>query len=87
MKYLRKFKSFNEDGSSVGVSTSGMGAITNATVGSLPGVAGESGSGDVSQYLRSDKQKKGDPSQVSDARFLDDVDDEIEDIDDLKGDN
>ena len=86
MKYIKGYKKFFEDGvACANVSTTaGMGAVTNAVVGSLPGVPGVEGSGDVSSYLRTTKkQKKGKPSEVSDARFLDDVDKEITRVDDI----
>lgn len=85
MKHIKRYNKFFEDGvASVNASTAGMGAVTNATVGSLPGVGAESGSGDVSFYLRTKKQKKGSPSEVSDARFLDDVDDQITIVEESK---
>jgi len=87
MKYIKKYKRFFEDGvACANVSTTaGSGPVSNATVGSLPGVPAGSGSGDVSSYLVSKKQpKKGSPSEVSDARFLDDVDDQITRVEEAK---
>lgn len=87
MKHIKRYQKFFEDGvASVNASTTGgAGPVSNATVGSLPGVPnGAPGSGDVSSYLTIKKSEKGKPSEVSDARFLDDVDDEITRVDDLK---
>ena len=74
MKNLKTYLQFFEDGTAcAGASTAGMGAVTNATVGSLPGVPnGAPGSGDVSFGLGgvSTKQPIGTPAEVSDARFL-----------------
>ena len=68
--------------------TAGMGAVVAAQVGPLPGVPGTSGSGDIGFGLGSTqtktpinsfngkkkkKAKKGDPSQVSDLRDLEEV--------------
>jgi hypothetical protein len=61
-----------------------MGPVSNATVGSLPGVPGGRGSGDSSSFLGvSNKQPVGGPSEVSDLRYLEEEDD-IEEVDDLK---
>lgn len=85
MKHIKRYKKFFEDGVSyTNASTAGMGDVVNATVGSLPGVGGEYGSGDNSSYLLTKKQKKGNPSEVSDARFLDDVDDQITRVEETK---
>ena len=74
MKYLKKYKTFNEDGTAnVGATTAGMGAVSNAQPGDLAGTTGTSGSGDVSFYMldkKGKKIKKGSPSEVSDARYL-----------------
>jgi hypothetical protein len=51
----------------------GMGNITNAIVGDLPGVPGVSGSGDVTVVSKRCKRKKGNPIQVTDLRDLDEV--------------
>lgn len=85
MKNLKYFKQFFEDGTAcVNASTAGMGPVSNATVGSLPGVPGSSGSGDVSSFLGvSTKQPVGGPSEVSDLRYLEEEDD-IEEVNDLK---
>ena len=74
MRYLKKYKTFNEDGTAtVGATTAGMGAVSNAQPGDLAGTTGTSGSGDVSFYMldkKGKKIKKGSPSEVSDARYL-----------------
>lgn len=57
----------------VNATTAGMGDITNAVVGDLPGVSGASGSGDVTVVSKRVKRKKGNPTQVTDLRDLDDV--------------
>lgn len=62
--------------------TGGMGGVSNATVGGFAGDTGAPGSGDVSSYLRVSSNKKGDPSEVSDLRYLDDSD--TVEVDDLK---
>lgn len=54
-------------------STAGMGAVSSAQPGELPGTTGVDGSGDKSTYLLSKKGrgvKRGKPSEVSDMRFL-----------------
>jgi hypothetical protein len=54
-------------------STTGMGGVSSAQPGALPGTTAEPGSGDRSTYLLSKKSKgvkKGKPSDVSDMRFL-----------------
>lgn len=85
MKNIKTYKQFFEDGTAcVTASTGGMGAVVSATVGSLPGTTGLSGSGDVSSFIGvSTKQPMGDPSEVSDLRYLEE-EDEIEEVDDLK---
>ena len=74
MKHLKKYKSFLEDGTAtVTATTAGMGAVVNSQPGDLPGTTGTKGSGDITSYLfdkKGKKIKKGNPSQVSDARFL-----------------
>ena len=74
MKYLKKYKTFNEDGTAtVGATTAGMGAVSNAQPGAIAGTTGTEGSGDVSFYMidkKGKKIKKGTPSEVSDARYL-----------------
>ena len=82
MKYLKKYKTFNEDGTAtVGAATAGMGAVSNAQPGALAGTTGTTGSGDVTFTFKKEKRKKGGPSQVTDLRDLKDVKtDKVEDI-------
>jgi hypothetical protein len=74
MKHLKKYKSFLEDGTATATAaTAGMGAVSNAQPGALAGTAGTEGSGDISFYMldkKGKKIKKGTPSEVSDARYL-----------------
>jgi hypothetical protein len=75
MKNLKTYDQFFEDGTAcVNASTTGgMGAVTNAVVGSIPGVPnGAPGSGDTSFGFGgvATKQPVGGPADVSDARFL-----------------
>lgn len=91
MKYLKKYQKFFEDGEGGGTATvnasntAGMGPVVSAQVGSLPGVPGTSGSGDIGFGLggvqtktpvstfngKKKGKKKGDPKEVSDLRDLD----------------
>ena len=82
MRYLKKYKTFNEDGTAtVGATTAGMGAVSNAQPGALPGQTGTTGSGDVTFTFKKEKRKKGGPSQVTDLRDLKDIKtDKVEDI-------
>lgn len=71
----------------VNATTAGMGDITNAVVGDLPGVSGASGSGDVTVVSKRSKRKKGNPTQVTDLRDLDDVKtNKIEEFTNISGD-
>jgi hypothetical protein len=74
MKHLKRYKAFLEDGTATATATTaGMGAVSNAQPGALPGTTGTTGSGDVSFYMldkKGKKIKKGTPSEVSDARYL-----------------
>jgi hypothetical protein len=74
MKHLKRYKAFLEDGTATATATTaGMGAVSNAQPGALPGQTGTTGSGDVSFYMLDKKGKrikKGTPSEVSDARYL-----------------
>lgn len=74
MKNLKTYLQFFEDGTAAvnASTTSGVGSVTNAVVGSIPGVPGASGSGDVSFGIGgvATKQPVGGPADVSDARFL-----------------
>lgn len=82
MRYLKKYKTFNEDGTATaGAATAGMGAVSNAQPGALAGTTGTTGSGDVTFTFKKEKRKKGGPSQVTDLRDLKDVKtDKVEDI-------
>lgn len=87
MKHIKGYQKFFEDGvASVNASTTaGAGPVSNAVVGSLPGVPAGSGSGDSTFTLggvatkkpidgfSDDSIKKGGPSEVSDARYLEPV--------------
>jgi hypothetical protein len=86
MKYLKKYKTFNEDGAAtVGATTAGMGAVSNAQPGALAGTTGTTGSGDITFTFKKEKRKKGGPSQVTDLRDLKDVKtDKVEDIKESK---
>jgi type II secretory pathway component PulJ len=68
MKFLKRYKNFQENASGSG--TAGSGDVTNAIVGNLAGVGSISGSGDISFYLKKQKRKKGDPTKVTDMRDL-----------------
>ena len=74
MKHLKKYKSFLEDGTAAATATTaGMGSVSNSQPGALAGTTGTSGSGDISFYMldkKGKKIKKGSPSEVSDARYL-----------------
>ena len=74
MKHLKKYKSFLEDGTAAATATTaGMGSVSNSQPGDLAGTTGTSGSGDISFYMldkKGKKIKKGTPSEVSDARYL-----------------
>jgi hypothetical protein len=74
MKYLKKYSNFFEDGTAnATATTAGMGAVTSAQPGALPGTTGTEGSGDIPFYFldkKGKKIKKGNPSEVSDMRYL-----------------
>jgi hypothetical protein len=74
MKHLKKYKAFLEDGTAAATATTaGMGAVVSSQPGALPGTTGTTGSGDVSFYMldkKGKKIKKGNPSEVSDMRYL-----------------
>ena len=74
MKHLKRYKAFLEDGTATATATTaGMGAVSNAQPGALAGTTGTDGSGDISFYMldkKGKKIKKGNPSEVSDARYL-----------------
>ena len=69
MRYVKSFKSFKEN-AAVSASTSGMGAVSSAQPGALPGTTGTEGSGDVGFTFKKEKRKKGDPTKVTDMRDL-----------------
>lgn len=71
MKYLKRFSVF-EDGTANASNCGGMGDVVSAQPGSVPGMTGTAGSGDISFYLKKEKRKKGKPSEVSDLRDLKD---------------
>lgn len=66
MKHIKKFLEYN--------GSSGSGDVVSAQPGILPGQTDNDGSGDISNTLKKDKRKKGDPSSVSDLRDLKKVD-------------
>ena len=74
MKNLKTYLQFFEDGTAAvnASTTAGMGAVTNSVVGSLPGVPGDSGSGDATFTLGgvATKQPVGGPTDVSNAQLL-----------------
>ena len=81
MKVLKNWSMFLEDGVAAAnaSTTSGMGPVSNAVVGATPGVPAESGSGDGSSTISGNvKRKKGDPSEVSDLRDLEDSNLEVD---------
>jgi|LauGreDrversion4_2_1035121.scaffolds.fasta_scaffold13022_5 hypothetical protein len=81
MKVLKNWRMFLEDGVAAAnaSTTSGMGPVSNAVVGTTPGVPAESGSGDNSSTISGNvKRKKGDPSEVSDLRDLEDSNLEVD---------
>jgi len=80
MRYLRTYKKFTENAD--GSATGGSGDIVSAQPGLLPGTFGTDGSGDVGFTFKKVRRKKGDPTEVTDLRDLEEV--ETEKIDDLK---
>jgi hypothetical protein len=71
MRYLKKYKSFFEDGTACATAAvSGMGAVSAAQPGALPGTTGTEGSGDIGFTFKKEKRKKGDPTKVTDMRDL-----------------
>lgn len=69
MKYLKKWKLFLEDGLSSSTN-SGMGDISSSQPGTLPGTTGDVGSGDLGFTFKKEKREKGDPTEVTDMRDL-----------------
>jgi hypothetical protein len=74
MKNLKTYLQFFEDGTACvnASTTAGMGAVTNAVVGSIPGVPNGAPGSDATFTLGgvATKQPVGGPADVSDARFL-----------------
>ena len=71
MRYLKKYKSFFEDGTACATAgVSGMGAVSSSQPGGLPGTTGTEGSGDIGFTFKKEKRKKGDPTKVTDMRDL-----------------
>lgn len=68
-KYRDRYSKTLENSTSV-ASTSGMGAVSNASVSTTAVANSIPGSGDVANVLSSKSQKLGNASQVSDLRFL-----------------
>lgn len=86
---MRHLDSFFEDGVAyANASIGGAGPVSNPTVGSIPGVGGDFGSGDIGFVLGAAEKvpagAKGNPSEVSDLRYLKKAKG-IEKVDDLKG--
>lgn len=83
---IKSFVKFFEDGvAAVNASTTaGAGGVVAPTVGQLPGVAADSGSGDLGFSLGVERlrRKKGTASEVTDLRDLEDV--EVDVVDDIK---
>jgi len=80
MRYLRTYKKFTENAD--GSATSGMGDVVAAQPGTLPGTFGTDGSGDIGFTFKKEKRKKGDVTEVSDLRDLEEV--KTEKINDIK---
>lgn len=70
---IKRYLAFLEDATANASSSAGMGAVSNAQPGSLPGMSGTEGSGDISFYFKKERRKKGDPTEVSDLRDLKEV--------------
>ena len=78
---IKTYKQFNEDVVATASSTSGMGGVVSAQVGSLPGTTGTEGT-DVTFTFKKGKSKKGNPSQVTDLGDLEPA--KTEKIEDIK---
>ena len=84
---IKNWKKFLEDATVNASTTSGMGPVSNAVVGTTPGVPGETGSGDKSSSIAGNQRKKGNPSEVSDLRDLEDSNLEVDEYSvNIKGD-
>jgi len=66
---IKKYKEFFEDATANGT-TSGAGSVVPSQPGVLPGTTDTTGSGDITNTLSVKSNKKGDPSEVSDLRYL-----------------
>jgi hypothetical protein len=71
MKYLKKYRNFTEN---VDTSSIASNNVVSPQPGLLPGKTGTEGSGDVAFVFKKSRRKKGDASEVSDLRDLEDVD-------------
>ncbi len=85
MKKIKTYLQFFEDGTATvnASTTGGMGAVTNAVVGSIPGVPNGASGSDATFTLGgvATKQPVGGPSKVSNAQLLKKVKtNKIEDI-------
>jgi len=79
MEQIKKFQDFNED-ANANATTAGMGAVTSAQPGALPGTTGTEGSGDIGFAFKKERRKKGDATEVSDMRDLEDSSDKVEEV-------
>jgi hypothetical protein len=74
MKKIKTYLQFFEDGTATvnASTTGGMGAVTNAVVGSIPGVPNGASGSDATFTLGgvATKQPVGGPSKVSNAQLL-----------------
>lgn len=82
-----KYKEFLENANANASNTSGMGSVVASQPGATPGTPGSEGSGDVSFVMGSEPKdktiKKGDASEVTDLRYLEDESDEVTKIEEL----
>lgn len=69
MKYLKLFTQFKENATAT-TASAGMGAVSAAQPGGLPGTTGTEGSGDIGFTFKKERRKKGDPTKVTDMRDL-----------------
>jgi hypothetical protein len=70
MRFLKSFKRFDENAAASASSTAGMGAVSAAQPGAMPGTTGTEGSGDLGFTFKKEKRKKGNATQVTDMRDL-----------------
>lgn len=77
MRKIKSYKLFIEDATATGSSTTGAGAVSPAAIGDISGVGSTPGSGDLGFPLydkgKGKGVKKGNPSKVTDMRFLEPV--------------